>query len=124
MHLRNNEDVRGIFRPLNRLPVLAQFLLVPLPVMLAALAYGAWRWTHADWGALQTGKSHGYHVLGWTVLPLTLAAAGLFAAVVGRGVRGRRTGGLLCVTCMVVLAIFVLMIWRSSDLSACACDGG
>jgi hypothetical protein len=116
--------MRGTFRTLSRLPIVAQFFLVPLPIVLAGLAYAAWRWTNADWGVLAASKSHGYHVLGWTVLPLTAIAAGLFAAAVSRGARGRRTGVWLTATLMVVMAIFVLIFTQSADLSACACDGG
>jgi len=115
--------MRGTFRALGRLPIVAQFFLVPLPAMLAVVAYGAWRWTQADWGALTT-RSHEYHVLGWMVLPLTIVAAGLFAVAVSRGVKGQRTRWLLSATALVVLVIFTLIMSPWPDVSACACDGG
>ena len=115
--------MRGTFRALGRLPIVTQFFLIPLPVVLAGFAYGAWRWIHADWGTLTT-RSHEYHVRGWMVLPLTIVAAGLFAIAVGRGVKGQRTRWLLSATALVVLAIFALIVSPWPDVSACACDGG
>src|SRR5213080_4872484 len=112
--------MRG-FRAVKRLPVAAQFFLVPLPVTLALIAYGGWRWTQADWGSL-TARSHGYHVLGWAVLPLTASAAALFATAIARGVTGWPTRWLLWATSLVVLAIFVLIFAPWPQLTACACD--
>ena len=118
--------MRGTFRALGRLPILAQFLLVPLPLTLGALAYRSWGWAHADFGVLEARKAHGYHALGWTVLPLTMVAAALFAGTIARGVKERPGGSrtLLAATCLVLMAILLTVLWGSADLSACACDGG
>jgi cytochrome bd-type quinol oxidase subunit 2 len=115
--------MRGTVRALGRLPIVAQFLLVPLPAVLAMIAYGGWRWTQADWGPL-TARSHEYHVLGWMVLPLGIIAAGLFALAVGRGVKGHRTRWLLSATALIVFVILALILSPWPDVSACACDGG
>jgi cytochrome bd-type quinol oxidase subunit 2 len=108
---------------LGRLPAVAQFFLVPLTVMLALVGYGAWRWMRADWGTMTT-RSHEYHVLGWMVLPLTGVAAGLFAAAVGRGVKGQRMRWLLSATALTVLVILAMIFSPWPDVRACACDGG
>jgi hypothetical protein len=112
--------MRGL-RAVKRLPIAAQFFLVPLPATLALIAYGGWRWTQADWGSLAS-RSHGYHVLGWIVLPLAVVAAALFATAIARGVTGRPTRWLIWATWLGLLAIFVLIFAPWPQLAACACD--
>jgi cytochrome bd-type quinol oxidase subunit 2 len=116
--------MRRTLRALNRLPIAAQFFLVPLPAGLAIIAYGAWRWTQADWGALATHKSHEYHVLGWMLVPLTVLASGSFAIAVRRGMQGRPARWLFMATALVVLTIFALIFSPWPDVRACACDSG
>lgn len=116
--------MRGTLRALNRLPIAAQFFLVPLPAGLAIIAYGAWRWTQADWGVLAMHKSHAYHVLGWMLLPLTVLAAGLFTIALRRGITGRKARWQFAATTLVVLAIFALLFSPWPDVRACACYSG
>ena len=105
------------YRAITRLPVLTQFLLAPLPALLAALTYTAWHWTQSDWGG-QVSRSQGYHQLGWTILPLTGIAGALFLTAVGRGVKGRSSARLLAATLLTVVSMVVLAYARSTALSA------
>ena len=110
-----------MFQAAKRLPIVAQFLLVPLPVVLGCLAYGSWRWTQADWGPV-AARTHRYHLLGWALLPLTSVAAALFAMVIARGVQRRPTRLLVWALGLTVFAIVATFVDTAPRLAACACD--
>ena len=105
--------MRDDFRAVTRLPALTQFLLAPLPALLAGVTYGAMRWIQSN-----SDHGHDYHVLGWEVLPLVGIAGGLFFVAVGRGVKGQRSSRVLAATLLTIAATLLLAYARTASLTA------
>lgn len=105
------------YRAVTRLPALTQFLLAPFTALLGALAYTAFHWTQSDWGALETAKNQQFHLLGWMIMPLVLAAGALFMTAINRGLRGERSDRFLAATLLTAGSVVVLAYAWSQTLT-------